>query len=313
VGYLHFHWPQAYYSHRRPGRLQRPLSWAKVTLFAARLGFARALGYRIVWTIHEVRPHEAASGRLDRLGTSVLARLSNVLIAHDRGTVDVAFATLGRRAAARIHLVPHGSYIGIYQHRRSRADVRGDLEIPEDAFAFLCFGHIRGYKALGFLLRAFAAVSAPNAVLVIAGLVMDEDAAEEVRQAAERDPRIKLRLEFVPDEAVAELFGACDAAVLGRGDGGTSGALILALSLGLPVVAARTPVYEELLSGDSAGWLFESGEVASLAAALDEAAGDPADARTKGEKALEHARTLRWPEIGEQTARLLLVRADRTK
>ena len=54
-------------------------------------------------------------------------------------------------------------------------------------------------------------------------------------------------LEFVPEERVAELFHACDAAVLPTGEAGTSGSLILALSMGLPVVAADVPTTRELV------------------------------------------------------------------
>ena len=52
--------------------------------------------------------------------------------------------------------------------------------------------------------------------------------------AAAADERIKPLLEFIPDERVSELFAASDAAVCPRQDGGTSGALILALSMGVP-------------------------------------------------------------------------------
>src|SRR5262245_49161250 len=59
VRVLHFHWPQPHWRHERgPRILRRPLSYVKVSLFAARLAAARALGYRIVWTVHQVYPHE---------------------------------------------------------------------------------------------------------------------------------------------------------------------------------------------------------------------------------------------------------------
>src|SRR5688572_25182443 len=68
VAALHFHWPQSYWRHERgPGRLRRPLSYVKLAVFAARLATARALGYRIAWTIHQVFPHEVVDRRLDRL------------------------------------------------------------------------------------------------------------------------------------------------------------------------------------------------------------------------------------------------------
>jgi glycosyltransferase involved in cell wall biosynthesis len=124
-----------------------------------------------------------------------------------------------------------------------------------------------------------------------------------VRAAAARDERITALLKFVPDGRVAELHGACDAAVLTRTDGGTSGALVLALSLGLPVVAFRAPAYAALV-GDTAGWLVEAQDADALAEALAAGAADP-EAVEKGEAARRKAETFSWSAIGEQTAQLL--------
>jgi glycosyltransferase involved in cell wall biosynthesis len=304
--YLHFHWPQPFWRHESGPRRQRgPLSYLKLGLFAARLAAARLLGYRIAWTIHQVYPHEVESERLDRLGAVVLARFANVLVAHDEGTLEAARRDLGR-PARRVTVIPHGSYIGVYPEGRGRGDVREELGIPGESFVFLCFGDLRLYKEVARLLTAFSATELPGAVLVVAGTVCAAEQGDAVEAHAAADPRIRPLLSFVPEERVSELFGAADAAVIARGDGGTSGSLILALSMGVPAVAARTVSYEDLLDGGAGGWLFEPGDTASLRAALEEAAGtDAEERRRKGESALRSAERLRWPEIGERTAALL--------
>lgn len=307
VGFAHFHWPQGHYRFGRGPLRRRSLAWLKLPLFAARLATARALGYRLVWTIHQVYPHETSGRRLDLLGARLLARSCGVLLAHDCVTAERARAELGR-AAAGIAIVPHGSYIDVYPAGREPAAVRAELGVPADAFCFLCLGDLRAYKSLELMLAAFATAELPGAALVIAGTPHDAAQAAAIREAAEVDSRIRPLLGFVPDESVRELYEACDAVVLARGDGGTSGSLILALSLGRPVVAARTPAYEELLAAGSAGWLFEPGDVRSFAAALAEASSDRSAATRKGLVALEQARGLRWPEIGGRTAALLVGR-----
>ena len=90
--------------------------------------------------------------------------------------------------------------------------------------------------------------------------------------------------------------------VISRHDGGTSGALVLSLSIGLPVVAA-TP-YADVTDGEAAAWLFEPGGTASLSAALDRAASDP-HAVDKAAAARRRGKELRWPEIGSKIALLL--------
>jgi phosphatidylinositol alpha-mannosyltransferase len=120
-------------------------------------------------------------------------------------------------------------------------------------------------------------------------------------------------LRFVPDGQVGELFGACDAVVVSRADGGTSGALILALSQGRPCVAADCSSYRELLDDGAAGWLFEPGNVASLAEALELAAASPQRAEEKGRRAAEIASRLDWRTIVSGLARVLDGAPDRTR
>jgi glycosyltransferase involved in cell wall biosynthesis len=305
VGFLHFHWPEGYWRHDRgPARLRHPLSYVRMLVFLWRLLAARVLGYRIVWTIHQVYPHEPGSRRLDRRGAWLLARMSHLRVAHDAFTAEAARRELGLRPGS-VEIVPHGSYIDVYPPGRSRERVRAELRIGQDDFVFLCLGNLRPYKQLGLLLSAFLATSLRTAALVVAGEVSDVEEGEKVASAAREDPRVRL-LGRLDDDRVVELFQASDVAVLPRGDGGTSGALILALSMGVPVIAARTPVSEELTRAGRAGWLFEPGDRASLQAALEDAAAShPSAMAAKGAAALEQARLLSWAEIGERMAALL--------
>ena len=201
--------------------------------------------------------------------------------------------------------MPHGSYIGVYPQGRSRSEARSELGLPQDSFVFLCFGELREYKEIDLLLAAFASVSLPDARLLIAGNAKDPSVGLDVSAASATDSRILTMLGFVPENQIFELFHACDAAVLARGDGGTSGSLILALSMGLPVVAADLPTVRELTHDGEAGWLFQPHDASSLRAALDRAGADPSEARTRGLRAFEAAERLQWTTIARELADLL--------
>lgn len=312
VKVLHFHWLESYYRHDRGSpRVRRLLSPVRLLLLGLRLVAAKALGYRVIWTVHQVTPHEAVTPVLDRTAARLVARMADVLIAHDPETADAA-SVLGARAAQRVHVVPHGSYIGVYPEGRARTAVRAELDIPEDAFLFLTFGHLRGYKELHLLLEAFARTreTLPGAKLLVAGMALDETSARAVDRAR-RDGRLRSIVEFVPDERVAELHAAADVAVLPRGDGGTSGSLVLALSLGTPVIAADRAGYRRLTGDGAAGWLFTPGDPAALADALETAAGAArSDLEHRGAAALAAAAELRWAEACAATA--LLASGGRT-
>jgi beta-1,4-mannosyltransferase len=306
VGVLHFHWPQGYWRYNRdPARLRGALSGLTVIGFAGRLLAARLLGYRIVWTVHQVHPHEVAGARIDRCGAIVLAAFSHLMLAHDEATARSVEQELGR-SARKLELVPHGSYIGVYPEGRDRATVRDELAVSEDAVVFLCFGDLRAYKAVEILLKAFLEADASNAVLLVAGAIGDEHVAASARAAIAADRRVRPLLGFVPDDRVAELFAAADVAVLPRGDGGTSGALVLALSMGVPVVSAATETYRQLSGDEATGWTFAPHDSDSMRKAIEDAARTSRPERAAmGAAALRQARQLQWPAIAERTAALL--------
>lgn len=301
VRWLHIHWPQSLYRFSRgPRFLRGALSWLKLSVFAVRMVFARTLGYRLVWTIHQVLPHDGAS-RLDLAAAHLLAGRADLLLAHDEETAARAAEVIGART---ITVVPHGSYVGVYPAGEGRAAARAELGIDEERVA-LAFGELRGYKDVDVLLDAFARVAVPG-LLVVAGYPKDEAVAAALGDAAERDARIRFRPQFVRDERVADLFAATDVAVVPRGDGGTSGSLILALSLGVPVVAADRPTYRELLANGEAGWLFSPGNAASLAESLEAAFGaSEEELRARAERARSQAAALNWDESARRLAALL--------
>jgi beta-1,4-mannosyltransferase len=305
AGFLHFHWPESFYRYGRgPARLRPFLSRVKVSLFRSRLRAARLLGYRLVWTVHQVFPHESLDRERERRGARVLARACHLLVVHDAWTAEHVRAELGV-PPSRIAVVPHGSYVGVYPEGRSRPAVRRELGVDESSFVFLCFGELREYKEINLLLAAFASAQLPEARLVVAGNATSEAVGAAVRAASASDARILSLLSFIPEERVAELFGACDAAILPRGEPGTSGSLILALSLGLPVVAADVPTVRELIRNGEAGWLFRPHDVASLREVLESAAADPAAARARGRFAREIAGTLEWANSARRLALVL--------
>jgi glycosyltransferase involved in cell wall biosynthesis len=341
---LHFHWrPDVYYVWRPPRRLRRRrirlerfqglLTWLTLGRFAVRLLIARVLGYRVAWTIHELYPPEtgrrsrgSVSRRVDRLAARLLVRASHVLIAHDDETAEKARDDLAVRKKRvhvvphgsyigvyppgrpqPVHVVPHGSYIGVYPPGRPRSVVRAELRIARDAFVFLCFGALRPEKGIELLLEAFCELQHEKAILVVAGRPEDPASGRRTLGAFRADARIRPILGSVPNDRVAELFAAADAAVMPRSETWTSGSLILALSLGVPVVAARLHAYEELLGGERAGWLFAPGDADSLRETLERAARSAGVARAKGAAALRRAEGLAsWDEIARRTAALLV-------
>lgn len=309
VRYLHAHWPESLYRFGRgPSGLRPALSWVKLALLAVRLHIAEALGYRFVWTVHQVYPHGAVT-RLDRAAARLLSRHAELLVAHDPETAERARAELG--PARPVEIVEHGSYVGVYPSGRPRDEVRRELGISPGAMVFLSFGELRANSDASVLVEAFRWLQLDSTVLIVAGNAKDVHAGAAIAAAARADERI-VRLDgFVPLDRVLELYDAADVAVVARGDGGTSGSLILALSLGKPVVAADRPAYRRLLGDGAAGWLFEPGDADDLRRTLETAAHDAAGRLARGSAARAAADTLDWDSTAARFASLLVERGGR--
>ena len=316
VGFLHFHWrPDLYYALIRregpPPRFQGPRSWLRLPGFALAAGAARRLGYRVVWTIHEVYPPEharrppgAVSRRLDRVAARLLARSSHLLLAHEEPVARRARRELGLGDRG-IEVVPHSSYDGVYAARRSREEARADLGLPPGAFAFLCFGQIRRDKALDLVLEAFAGLEDPHIALLVAGRVEDERAEALLSAAAARDPRVVLRVGRSPTprspSCTPPRTPRCSPAARSGPLARPSSPSRWGCRWWLP---RRGPPRAARRGGGRR--LFAPGDTGALRTALQAAAAEPQGARARGIAARQRAARLpSWAEAAERVAALM--------
>ncbi len=299
VGILHFHWLSQYYHH--PRAIPRLL---RLVLLVQRLLLARILGFRVAWTVHEIHPHDRL-GWADRVAPQLVARLAHVLIVNDEATGTKVVDAFGRDPV----LIPHGTFAGVYSPAgRPPGDVRFELGIPEQAVLILCFGLVRRYKRIEDIVAALTLVPrderAPDLVVLVAGQVLDPDLGDSLRDAAAQDDRLRLRLEFIPDEAVSELFDAADAALVTRSDDGTSGVLVLAVSLGIPLLVADTPGYRSATARGTRSWYFAPESPPALAEALAAAAHELGGHRSPT-RAGDAGHLPSWAEVAERTGAAL--------
>jgi glycosyltransferase involved in cell wall biosynthesis len=169
----------------------------------------------------------------------------------------------------------------------------------------LAFGTLRADKNLVQLCEAFQAAQLENAALVIAGRPWNNALAQELVAHAKADPRIRVIAEYVPSDRVSELFAAADLTVVARTDGGTSGVVVLTLSLGVPLLVADLPTARTLTADGQAGWLFEPREEHGLRTALKQVAAERDVLPRKQLGARTAGARLSWEATAVQTAEIL--------
>ena len=155
---LHFHW-RLERCYRKD--VQRLAPWpAAVGAYAEAIGFiprllaARALGYRVIWTLHELYRQTSVGKRVERAVGVVLGRLADVVFVHDAYAATRAQADLGV-PHKRLRVVAHPSFLGVYRDGDGRRVSRQRLGIRDEQFVFLYFGSLRSDKQPCLLLEAF--------------------------------------------------------------------------------------------------------------------------------------------------------------
>ena len=228
---FHVHWPEYLIRHGAP--LATLVKRLCVALLLLRL---RLTGVPVVRTLHNARPHEPG-GRIEAMLLRWLDRLT---------TRRIRINAAERETDPRTDTILHGHYRDWYAAHPVPQPVRGRL---------LCFGLIRPYKGTETLIDAFRGVRDAAASLRIVGNPVDQAMRQVVEQACLDDTRIGARLEYVSDPVLAHEIGEAQAVVLPYRDMQNSGALLLALSLGRPVLVPRSVANAALAAEVGAEWV----------------------------------------------------------
>ena len=264
----------------------------------------RLLGLRLADVCHNVAPYAAGGFRrsaLDRFLYRRIYRCFERVFVHFEDNRRAFLADYGL-PPERVVSIPHGNE-AIFEELRDpsldEAGLRRELGLAPDEPVLLLLGTLSRYKGIDLLLRAFTRVAAP-ARLVLAGFPdADFDLAEH--QALARELGIEDRVLWVPryveSDEVAAWMGLASVAVFPYREVFQSGALALAQTFGVPVVASSVGAMPEAVGGS--GLLVPPGDPDALAAALLSVLEDPDLARRLGERARKDARErFSWERIG---------------
>ncbi|MCU0870309.1 MAG: glycosyltransferase, partial [Burkholderiales bacterium] len=237
----HVHWPEDAVNQRDGVR-----SWLRLCGFVAALLQSRLTGRKVVWTLHNLRPHESRRPTLQSAFRRVFLRSVDLVLALTESGRTAAIETYPVLARALWRVVPHGHYRDVYPPAPPQVDARRALGLPERSTVFAFVGLMKPYKNVPGLLRAFAALDDADARLLVAGLCPDKALADEIAALAAADARVQLHLGFLDEDAMARTVAAADCVVLPYTEILNSGVALLALSLGRPVVVPRLGALREL-------------------------------------------------------------------
>lgn len=237
---VHIHWMHHAYQNRNV-----LLFIVKSFLFIMTMIFLKLRGVQLVWTIHNLYPHQVKYRRLERMMRTLICKFCSKLIVASESIKRKVIAEF-KVPASKLFVVKHGHYLGVY--KPNGIDFRKQYSIGEDANVYLFLGAIKAYKGVEDLIEAFNAIKTKNDFLIIAGKA--DKGMERYLKGVEDTQNIIMELRFIPNEEVADLISAVDVMVMPYKEITTSGSAILGLSFKKLIIMPDNDFIDEYFMED---------------------------------------------------------------
>lgn len=256
-----------------------------------------------VLTVHDSSPfNNNPSARLQRVGAIKIMGIFDHLIVHTAKARN-ALSGYGLQEQ-KITQVPHGILDALPQEDHvtpapPEMTTNGKINL-------LLFGQVKPYKGTDVLIKALAkippAIRAKCMLQVVGKPQMDMTTLFSLASDLGVENSIRWDLRFVDEDEIPGIFSASDVMVMPYREIDASGVLMVALSMGTPIVASKIGLFAELLENDVHGYLTPVDDENSLAEALSKLIED-ADLRNRMK---DNVLVLRksipdWIEIGTRT------------
>jgi glycosyltransferase involved in cell wall biosynthesis len=231
---LHVHWPEILVNGATPVK-----KMARQLLTVALMIRLQTTRTPLVRTVHNIYPPEGISRR-ERLILDLMDRSTTLRIRLNTETElpkDAHFVT-----------IRHGDYRDWFSTYSHQSPVPGQL----------CYvGLIRRYKGVEGLIAAFRQTEnlMDGLTLRLAGNPSSADLRNTIVGLSKADPRIKAKLSFIPDRELVEIVTSSELVVLPYRFMHNSGGVLMALSLGRPVLVPGNRVNAELQREVGPGWV----------------------------------------------------------
>ncbi|MCE2882747.1 MAG: glycosyltransferase family 4 protein [Planctomycetaceae bacterium] len=296
---LHYHWLYpSWFGESWKRRLRMECFFTELRLLPRRRP-------GLVWTIHNLAHHESQDRQDDHRFLARMARAFDACLVHSesaRHEVLAAIASSGTRPdrlAHKIHVVPHGNYAGCYQAARCRDRQREQLGVGVEDTLFAFLGQLRPYKNVVGLVTAFRQGATDRGRLLISGKPLNATLDAEIRAAIASDPRVIYIPAFADDAELASNLEACDLVALPYRECLTSGAAILAMTYGKPILAPNRGFFREVL-GPQGNPLYDDDQPSSLAEQIRRCCTSQDWVRGVGVRNTEAAALVSWNRVAER-------------
>ena len=202
----------------------------------------KLLNIKIIWTMHNKRPHEKSYSLLKKIIFKKVAKSSSAIIIHSLISKEILVNQLNI-CPNKIHFCPHPNYINEYGNI-----IVNKRKNEMDKIKLLFFGMIKPYKNIELLIDVVDEIKDLNIELKIIGKPVNEEYGNFLKEYKPNNKSIKIELGFVEDNMIPEFFSECDLLVLPLNIESSlnSGSVILAFSYKKSVICPNIGTIENL-------------------------------------------------------------------
>lgn len=229
--------------------------------FIDSLEFAKACGYEIIYTAHNIISHDSLYQEREAKFRKRASKYFDYVLVHGEFAKRRLVEKIGVDSR-KIYIIPHGTYEGYYPNYVNRAISRKKFGINDESFVFLFFGNIKGYKGVDQLMESYSRIrkTHANTRLIVAGRVFEDETGKAIKQYLEHDESIIFHPGFIEETDAQYYFNASDIVILPYRRILTSGAALLSFSYNKPVIAPKSGLLPEIVEEGKQGYLFSSYE-----------------------------------------------------
>lgn len=261
---------------------------------------SKKLGYKFVWTIHNIVPHKHTAKDVEK-SRWFYEQVDHRFI-HYESNIPELEKMLGVKAD-NLTVIYHPNFNDSYPNEICSQKAREILGIPINKKVLLCFGQIRADRGISYFVEALKELGNDFVGLVV-GEKKDKKTFRFLKDAEGNIPNLEVVEGYVPDDLVQLYFNACDVVVLPYTKITTSGVALLAYAFSRPVISTKTGGVPEVVTNE-VGILIPPKNVNALKKAIKRIF--EMDYKKMGEGAYRLAKEkFTWEKLAEQTIKVYM-------
>jgi len=214
---------------------------------------------RLIIIVHDIETFKGKNTRI--FETVIYNHFADLIVVHNIFCSNMISKKIKNKN--KIFVINQGGYINFFNDKNHSLISKKIIKQNKN---LLFFGQIKKDKGLDVLLNSMKNID-KKINLIIAGRSSDIDFSfyENIIDKLDIRDRVIVKNYFISDKEMVELFMSSNAIILPYNKIYQSAVLLMAMSLGLPVITSDHDSFKEIIVDNHNGFIFKKGDSKNLA------------------------------------------------